>query len=166
MGRLCSQDKIRPIKHREDKSQNVGTNLPKAARAVEVPPSSFVDHQISPISKPNPAHATWRYARTRSGSMVGLDLFFYGKRRRRIVVMILLLESIQVGAFLRVVRHKGMVRTAGRGVFTVGVAFFRVDGCGIQCQMVEVQRRGRQSFRLYGGTSLRFWTWATCCRRR
>mmetsp|Transcript_4832 Transcript_4832/g.13950 ORF Transcript_4832/g.13950 Transcript_4832/m.13950 type:complete len:224 (-) Transcript_4832:36-707(-) len=33
-------------------------------------PCSFEVHHISPMSKPNPAHATCRYARTRSGSIL------------------------------------------------------------------------------------------------
>lgn len=39
-----------------------------AARADD-PPVSFELHQISPMSNPNPAHATCRYARTLSASM-------------------------------------------------------------------------------------------------
>lgn len=45
-----------------------GIDLPIAATVDD--PFSLVVHQTSPISKPNAAHATWRYAWILSGSMV------------------------------------------------------------------------------------------------
>jgi hypothetical protein len=49
-------------------TNGTAVNVPMAA-TVESPFSVDV-HQISPISKPRPAQATCKYARTRSGSMV------------------------------------------------------------------------------------------------
>jgi hypothetical protein len=62
------------ISHRVRRQGEVAfcRNSPMAARA-EAAPLLFVLHQISPMSNPKPAHATCKYARTRSGSIVDLQ---------------------------------------------------------------------------------------------
>jgi hypothetical protein len=82
----------------DDERLTTTCNSPMAMRAEDAPVLSSDVHQISPMSNPNPVHATCRYAFTLSGSIFtsgGGDLDFGLSRKNLFLFVVVVYNTIK-----------------------------------------------------------------------